>query len=118
MLHPITEEIAASFGYTPVTPEEGAEQYEVEPDFQDAPKGAIPCTGNVFRNKQGALRCYWIPAGNNYTSQEKEDLIGWYDIPSLEDIEEWTLVDECYTPVFDQVEADHPDSWLRILNVI
>ena len=119
MLHPITQEIAASFGYTPVTPEEGAEQYEVEPDFPTPPpKGAIPCTGNVRKDKHGTLRCYWIPAGNNYTSEEQEDLIGWYDIPNLEDIEEWTLGDECYTPAGDEVEPDHPDSWLRILNVI
>jgi len=118
MLHPTTQAIAESFGYEPFSPEEGAEQYQVHPDFQDAPKGAIACTGNVYRTKQGVLRCYWIPAGGNYSAQEKEELTGWYDIPSNEDIEEWAFDSICFTPAADEVEPDHPDSWLRILNLI
>ena len=112
MLHPETQAIASSFGYVPFSDEEAEEQFQVETDFQDAPKGAIPCTGNVYRNKQGTLRCYWIPV------HSEEDLTGWYDIPSNEDIEEWCFDSICCTPAGDEVEPDHPDSWLSILGLI
>jgi hypothetical protein len=117
MLHPITQEIAASFGYEPFDKEEGQQQFQVECDFQNAPKGSIPCTGNVYRDKQGVLRCFWIPAGDNYSAEEKDELTGWYDVPSNEDIEEYSFSDAC-TPAGDEVEPDHPDSWLRILGLI
>jgi hypothetical protein len=111
-------EIAKVIGYEPLTEEEGSEQYPADPDFQYAPSGALPCTGNVFRNKQGVLRCYWIPTGGNYSSQDKDELTGWYDVPTLEDIEEWTFDSVCFTPCDDEVEPDHPDSWLSILGLI
>jgi len=117
MLHPITQEIAASFGYEPFDEEEGQQQFQAECDFQNAPKGSIPCTGNVYRDKQGVLRCYWIPAGDNYSEEEKDELTGWYDVPSNEDIEEYSFSDAC-TPAGDEVEPDHADSWLRILGLI
>jgi hypothetical protein len=117
-LHPVTQEIAATFGYQPFDEEEGQQQYQAECDFQNAPKGAIPCTGNVYRNKEGVLRCYWIPAGDNYSAEEKDELTGWYDIPTNEDIEEYSFDSVCYTPGGDEVEPDHPDSWLRILGLI
>jgi len=112
MLHPITQEIAATFGYEPFDKEEGQQQYQAECDFQNAPKGAIPCTGNVYRNKQGVLRCYWIPV------YEDKELEGWYDIPTNEEIEEWSFDSVCFTPGDDEVEPDHPDSWLTILGLI
>jgi len=118
MLHPITQEIAATFGYQPFDEEEGQQQFQAECDFQDAPKGSIPCTGNVYRNKSGVLRCFWIPAGGNYSAEEKDELTGWYDIPSNEDIEEWAFDSICFTPADDEVEPDHPDSWLSILGLI
>jgi len=117
-LHPVTQEIAATFGYQPFDQEEGQQQYQAECDFQNAPKGAIPCTGNVYRNKQGVLRCYWIPAGDNYSAEEKDDLTGWYDIPTNEEIEEQSFDSIAFTPAEDEVEPDHPDSWLRILGLI
>ena len=43
--------IAEVVGYEPVTDDEGTQQYPADVDFQDAPKGAIPCTGNVYKNK-------------------------------------------------------------------
>jgi hypothetical protein len=52
------------------------------------------------------------------TPQEKDELQGWYDVPTLEDIEEYTFNDTCYTPAGDEVEPDHPDSWLRILSLV
>jgi hypothetical protein len=110
--------IAEVIGYEPVTDDEGTQQYPVDVDFQDAPKGAIPCTGNVYKNKKGVLRCYWIPTGGNYSSEEQDELTGWYDVPDLEDIEEWTFDSCCPTPAGDEVEPDHPDSWLSILGLI
>ena len=110
--------IAQVIGYEPYTEEEAAGQYQADADFQDAPKGSIPSTGNVYRSKRGTLRCFWIPRGRNYSTAESEDLTGWYDVPDLEDIEEWTFDSTCPTPAGDDVEHDHPDSWLRILSLV
>jgi hypothetical protein len=110
--------IASVLGYTPVGEQEGSEQFSIDADFQDAPKGSIPSTGNVRRSKQGVLRCFWIPAGGNYSTQESEDLTGWYDVPTLEDVEEQVFDSVAYTPCGDEVEPDHVDSWLRILGLI
>jgi hypothetical protein len=82
------------------------QQYPADVDYQDAPKGVIPCTGNVYKNKKGVLRCYWIPTGGNYSSEEQDELTGWYDVPDLEDIEEWTFDSVCLTPAGDEVEPD------------
>lgn len=43
---------------------------------------------------------------------------GWWAVPTMEDIEEWTFDSVCFTPDDDEVEPDHPDSWLRILGLI
>jgi hypothetical protein len=110
--------IAEVVGYEPVTEDEGMQQYPADVDFQDAPKGAIPCTGNVYKNKKGVLRCYWIPAGSNYSSEEGDELTGWYTIPTLEDIEEQIFDSVSFTPCGDEVEPDHIDSWLSILKLI
>ena len=110
--------IAQVVGYEPLTEEEGSEQYPIDADFQDAPKGSIPSTGNVYRNKRGVLRCFWIPTGGNYSTAESEELTGWYDVPDLEDIEEQVFDSVAYTPCGDEVEPDHVDSWLRILGLI
>jgi len=112
------QKIATAIGYVVLDNDEGTSQYPADTDFQNPPKGAIACTGNVYKDKYGTLRCYWIPAGNNYSSEEKDDLQGWYDIPTLEDIEEWTFDSFCPTPAGDEVEPDHPDSWLRILSLV
>jgi len=118
-LLPEQQKIATAIGYVVLDNDEGASQYPADVDFPTPPpKGAIPCTGNVRKDKHGTLRCYWIPAGRNYTSEEKDELQGWYDVPTLEDIEEYTFDDTCYTPAGDEVEPDHPDSWLRILNIV
>jgi hypothetical protein len=120
-LLPEQHEIAKVIGYEPVTEDEAIQQYPADVDYQDAPKGAIPCTGNVYRNKRGILRCYWIPtSGKNgqYTTQESEELTGWYDVPTLEDIEEYTFDSVCFTPAGELVEPDAPDSWLSILGLI
>ena len=110
--------IGQALGYEPLTEEEATGQYPADADFQDAPKGSIPSTGNVYRNKRGTLRCFWIPAGRNYSTAESEELTGWYDVPDLEDIEEQVFDSVAYTPCGDEVEPDHVDSWLRILGLI
>ena len=110
--------IGQALGYEPLTEEEGSAQYPADADFQDAPKGSIPSTGNIYRSKRGTLRCFWIPRGRNYSTAESEDLTGWYDVPDLEDIEEWTFDSTCPTPAGDDVEPDHIDSWLSILGLV
>ena len=118
-LLPEQQQIATAIGYVALDGDEGTSQYPADIDFPTPPpKGAIPCTGNVRQDKHGTLRCYWIPGGGNYTSEEKDELQGWYDVPTLEDIEEYTFDDTCYTPAGDEVEPDHPDSWLRILSLV
>jgi len=120
-LQPVQYEIAKVIGYEPLTEDEGSAQYPVDVDYQDAPKGAMPCTGNVYKNKKGILRCYWIPtSGRNgqYSTEESEELTGWYDVPTLEDIEEQIFDSVSFTPCGDEVEPDHIDSWLSILKLI
>lgn len=41
-----------------------------------------------------------------------------YDVPSMDEIEEWVCDSVCETPDGDTVEPDHPDSWLRLLGLI
>jgi hypothetical protein len=114
----ITEQqlIGQALGYEPLTEEEGSEQYPVEVTYRGAP--SVPYIGDVYRNKQGILRCFWAPQGDNYSAQEHDELAGWYTVPDLEDIEEWTFDSCCPTPAGDEVEHDHPDSWLRILSLV
>jgi hypothetical protein len=108
--------ICQALGYEPLTEEEGSEQYPVEVTYPGAP--SVPYIGDVYRNKQGILRCFWAPQGDNYSAQEHDELAGWYTVPDLEDIEEWTFDSCCPTPAGDEVEHDHPDSWLRILSLV
>ena len=108
--------IGQAFGYEPLTEEEGSEQYPVEVNYPGAP--AVPYIGDVYRNRQGILRCFWAPQGDNYSVQERNELAGWYSVPDLEDIEEWTYDSCCPTPAGDDVEHDHPDSWLRLLSLV
>jgi len=108
--------IGQALGYEPLTEEEGSEQYPAEVTYRGAP--SVPYIGDVYRNKQGILRCFWAPQGANYSAQEHDELAGWYTVPDLEDIEEWTFDSCCPTPAGDEVEHDHPDSWLRILSLV
>jgi hypothetical protein len=108
--------IGQALGYEPLTEEEGCEQYPAEVTYKGAP--AVPYIGDVYRNKQGTLRCFWAPQGGNYTAKDYDELAGWYDVPDLEDIEEWTFDSCCPTPAGDEVEHDHADSWLRLLSLV
>lgn len=41
-----------------------------------------------------------------------------YDVPTLEELQEWELEGGCETPDHEWVEPDHPDGWLRLLGLI
>lgn len=117
MLDPITQEIAQIMGYEPMTPEEACEQFQADINFD--PKGIVlgdlktyPKNGSVYRDKNGTLMLYWKPSNGD------DELQGWYQIPDNEDIEEWTFDSVCFTPGDDEVEPDHPDSWLSLLGMI
>lgn len=123
MLHPTTQAIAETFGYVPFEEEEAGQQFQADCNFE--PKlvklgdlSTYPQNGSVYRDKHGVLQCYWKPEGGNYTEEDKDSLQGWYEIPSNEDIEEWAFDSVCFTPGDDEVEPDHPDSWLRLLYLI
>ena len=113
--------IAEVVGYEPVTEDEGMQQFKPEVNYDPEYarfKNEVAKPGSIYQNKQGTYRYYWKPSGGNYTKEEKADLEGWYDIPCLEDLEEWTFDSVCFTPAGDDVEPDHPDSWLSILGLI
>jgi hypothetical protein len=40
-----------------------------------------------------------------------------YEVPDIEEIERWVYDSVCETPDGDQVEPDHPDSWLMLLGI-
>jgi len=116
-LLPEQQIIAKILDYDPVSKEEGLTQYDVEPTCSIETPGGNKA-GDIYKSKQGVLRYYWVPKGANYTKEEKRDLEGWYDIPNLEDIEEWVFDSVCFTPADDELEPDHPDSWLSLLGLI
>jgi hypothetical protein len=124
MLHPTTEAVAKALtGYVPFSEEDATEQFQADCNFE--PKlvklgdlSTYPRNGSVYKDKHGILQCYWKPKGGNYTEEEKDSLQGWYEVPSNEDIEEWALDSFCFTPGDDEVEPDHPDSWLSLLGLI
>ena len=85
-------QIASVFGYTPATEEECKE-----------------------------------PADTSLCRKKVEIINGWphirfrgemYPVPTTEEIEEWVFDSVCFTLDEDEVEPDHPDSWLSILGLI
>ena len=112
MLHPETKAIAETFGYIPFSEEEGSEQFQADITYTAGTTKRPPRTGDIKADKQGELWCYWKP------KHAETELEGWYEIPSNEDLEEWSFDSVCFTPGDDEVEPDHPDSWLSILGLI
>lgn len=108
--------VARAMGYDSMDETEGAEQFDAEPDFIPAP-GRVPYNGAIQRKPSGSLWLYWMPQGKNYRNQF-DDLVGWYQLPLMAEIEEWVLGSTACTPCDDDVEPDHPDSWLRLLGLI
>ena len=41
-----------------------------------------------------------------------------YPVPEMDQLEAWVLDSICETPEGDNVEPDHPDSWLSLLGII
>jgi len=67
------------------------------------------------------------PADTSLCNRKIEIVDGWphiryrkelCPIPSMEDIEEFIFDSCCPTPAGDEVEPDHPASWLSILGLI
>ena len=125
MLHPETARICQEFGHTPLSPEEGAEQFQAEVTYIQGETDRPAKSGDVRRNPDGLLVMYYYPSeehpehcpdenGLSYAYQSE----GWYEVPSLEDIEEWSFDSVVPTPDESEVEPDHPDSWLRLLGMI
>lgn len=108
--------VARAMGYEPMGDDEGLQQFDAEPDFIPAP-GRVPFNGAIQRKPSGSLWMYWMPQGANYRATF-DDLVGWYQLPTMAEIEEWSLGSTACSPCDDDVEPDHPDSWLRILGLI
>jgi hypothetical protein len=112
----LQEATARALSYSPIPDDEALQQYPAEVDFIPEP-GRLPYLGAVKRNASGSLWLYWIPQGRNYRDQY-DSLVGWYEVPTLEEVESWTFSDTVPTPADDDLEPDHPDSWLRLLGLI
>lgn len=91
-LLPEQHAIADAFGYTVLTREEGKE-----------------------------------PADTSLCNRKIEMIDNWpyikfkgelYPVPTMEEMEEWVFDSVCTTPDEDDVEPDHPHSWLSILGMI
>lgn len=104
--------IAEAIGYEPCTPDEASEQFQADITYIPGETKRKLRSGDIKADKQGVFWCYWKP------ESDEEDLEGWYEVPSNEDIEEWTFDSVCFTPGDDEVEPDHPDSWLSLLGLI
>jgi hypothetical protein len=84
--------IASALGYKPVTDEEGQGHAD------------LSCCNLETKVKNG-----WPQV--KYHGE-------WYPAPTLEEVEEWVFDSVCFTPDEEEVEPDHPDSWLSILGLI
>lgn len=42
----------------------------------------------------------------------------WWPVPTMDEVQAWTLDSVCPTPAGDIVEPDHPDAWLSLLGLV
>lgn len=42
----------------------------------------------------------------------------WWEVPTMQQVEEWTFDSVCETPAGDIIEPDADDSWLRLLGLV
>jgi hypothetical protein len=42
----------------------------------------------------------------------------WWEVPTMEQVEAWTLDSVCETPAGDMIEPDADGSWLRLLHLV
>jgi len=92
MLNSGQQLVAKVMGYNPLSEEEGAE-----------PADLFAC------NLPNDIREGWPVV--KWTGN-------WYNVPTMEEVEEWTFDSVCFTPDEDEVEPDDPKSWLSILGMI
>jgi hypothetical protein len=96
-------------------------------NFVKSDKSTYPVNGSVCRDKDGTLKLLWLPSeecpccpidegGFSYAYLYED----WYRIPTVEEIRQMITGEElCYVPCDeDEVEPDHPDSWLSLLKII
>jgi hypothetical protein len=114
-LNPTQQEIAQIVNYTPVAPEEEFETFDVDINFVQDGK-SVPFNGAVAI-VDGVKQLFWMPQCSSYRN-EYDDLVGWYELPTLGDMEEYTFDSVCPTPAGDEFEPDHPDTWLSLLGMV
>jgi hypothetical protein len=108
-------DIADVLGYVPCTSEEEESPLDIEINFVNDGK-AVPFNGAVAIIG-GVKQVFWMPQCSSY-ADDYDDLVGWYELPTTGEFEEWTFDSVCPTPAGDEYEPDHPDSWLSILGMI
>ena len=121
MLSPEQRLLAEEISYIPISSQEEADQQIEVPVTYDpsAVPRATQKANDVYKDDNGLLRLYWVPLGGNYSESERAALEGWYEVPTQGEGEAWLFDNEpCYTPCFDEVEHDHPDSWFSLLALI
>ena len=76
-------------------------------------------------NGKTVLKIWWIPGRFTQYEQDfetlqdcKDELTGFYDVPSVGEINEYVSDSVVMTPADDYCEPDEPDSWLSLLGVI
>lgn len=89
-------------GYAPLTDADGAEPYPVQEAFHSS--RIRPATDRDEAPRVGWPMVYWRG--------------GWWSAPSMEEVEEWVFDSVCFTPDEEEVEPDHPHSWLSLLGLI
>lgn len=120
MLSPEQKLLAEEISYMPLDGGEMDQQFHVDVTYNPFTRArASQKAGDVYKDKNNTLRFYWVPSGGNYPESERAALEGWYEVPTQGEVEEWLFDNApCLTPCFDQVEPDHPDSWMTLLNLI
>ena len=114
MLSPEQMLIAEVIGYKPLNNEEKENQYEIEVNFVADDK-SVPFNGAIALI-DGVKSLYWMPQSKQFRD-EFDDLVGWYEVPSNDEIETWVFDSVVHTPCDEDVEPDHLDSWLSLLGL-
>lgn len=93
--------IASAVGYVPLSKEELVQPFPVETVL---PASQIKNAKNHPACVDGWPLVQWNG--------------DWWPAPTMEEVEEWVFDSVCFTPDEDEVEPDHPNSWLSILGII
>lgn len=109
----INDAVRRAFGYESCTEAEASEQYPIAVTRKTTGSGAVRRSPDSRE-----LEYWWLPKGRNYSDGDAIQLAGWYTVPTMGDLEDWTFDSIVTTPCGDSVEPDHPDSWLSLLGAI